>query len=291
MGFKEPSMSKFTLSERDITPAQFEQFKNFLRTSCGVILGDNKRYLLINRLERLIDQHGVNSFDHLLKSICSGSNQALRLAVIEAMTTHETFWFRDVHPFEELKNILKKIAKEKSLGGEIRIWSAACSTGQEPYSIAMIVDELNQTRALGGCRVSVFATDVADATIEQAKRGTYPNLAVGRGLNTDIMGKYFSQNSAGDWVISPRVKGYVNFKRFNLIEPYMGIGKFDIVFIRNVLIYFSKEQKQDIIERIGQLMPAQGYLFLGASESFQAKKELFTMERYQQGIVYRRNSN
>lgn len=281
-------MTKHVLTERDISPHDYELFKQFLEKSCGVILGDNKHYLVINRLQRVNRKFGINSFSELIRQINEARNTKLRLAVIDAMTTHETFWFRDGHPYEYLKTLLKTLSKQKGGAGEIRIWSAAASTGQEPYSISIIVDELKRTNALGNTRVQVVATDVSDVVIDQARSGVYPSLAVNRGLTSDVAAKYFDHSGSGDWRIKSHLQRCVDFRCLNLMESFDSLGRFDIIFIRNVLIYFSQDLKTDILARANRLLVPDGYLFLGASESMQARNPHFRMERYNPGIVYRK---
>lgn len=281
-------MTKNVLTERDISPNDYELFKQFLERSCGVMLGDNKHYLVINRLQRVNREFGIGNFSELVREVTQGRNTKLRLAVIDAMTTHETFWFRDEHPFVYLKDLLKTLAKEKGGAGEIRIWSAACSTGQEPYSISIIVDELNRINALGNTRVQIVGTDVSDHVVDQARSGVYPSLAVNRGLTADVAAKYFDRTGKGDWLIKPSLQRCVDFRSLNLMEPFDNLGRFDIIFIRNVLIYFSQDLKNDILTRAHRLLSPDGYLFLGASESMQARNPLFRMERYSPGIVYRK---
>lgn len=281
-------MRKPVLSERDISPADYTQFKLFLEKTCGMILGDNKQYLVINRLQRIHRDFGIDTFSDLVRQVTQGCNAKLRLAVIDAMTTHETFWFRDGHPYEHLKVLLKDLANQKGGVGEIRIWSAACATGQEPYSIAIILDELARTKALGGTRVNVVATDVSEPVIEQARGGIYPSLAVNRGLAADLAAKYFDPVGNGDWKIKDILKRNVEFRVLNLMSPFDSLGRFDIIFIRNVLIYFSPDLKADILARAHRQLADGGYLFLGASESMPTRNNHFNMERYSPGIVYRK---
>lgn len=281
-------MTRTVLTERDISDHDYELFKQFLERNCGVILGDNKQYLVINRLQRVNREFNIESFSDLVREINGHRNTKLRAAVIDAMTTHETFWFRDNHPFEHLKTLLTTIAKDKGGRGEIRIWSAACSTGQEPYSISIVVDELTRAKALDNVRVQIVGTDVSDVVVDQAKNGKYPSLAVNRGLTSDVAAKYFDRTSDGDWQIKSHLQRCVDFKCLNLMESFDSLGRFDIIFIRNVLIYFSPDLKTDILDRASRLLPSEGYLFLGASESMQARNPHFKMERYNPGILYRK---
>jgi chemotaxis protein methyltransferase CheR len=281
-------MPKPVLTERDISPNDYEAFKQFLESSCGVLLGENKQYLVINRLQRVSRDFNIENFSDLVKDVSSGRNSKLRLAVIDAMTTHETFWFRDSHPYEHLKTLLKDLSQQKNGTGEIRIWSAACSTGQEPYSISIVVDELKEANAIGNTRVQVVATDVSDHVIAQARSGIYPSLAVNRGLTADVRARYFDRTDEGDWQIKPHLKKGVDFRPLNLMGSFELLGRFDIIFIRNVLIYFSQDLKADILNRAHRMLAPVGYLFLGASESMQARNPHFRMERYNPGIVYRK---
>ncbi|MEJ2754881.1 MAG: protein-glutamate O-methyltransferase CheR [Gammaproteobacteria bacterium] len=280
-------MDNSMLTKNEICSEDYETLRQFLQKNCGVVLGDNKHALVINRLQRLPGLFGVMSFKELVGQVTGAHNAQLRQAVVDAMTTHETFWFRDLYPFVYLKTLLQSLAATRRGKGEIRIWSAACSTGQEPYSIAIVVDELNQARALGDTRVRIVATDVATSVVEQAAEGVYPCLAISRGMDAQRTKRYFDKTDQGDWAIKRKIKEYVTFSPLNLMESFDALGYFDIVLLRNVLIYFDHTLKADIISRVHRVFNQSGYLFLGASESIPQNQGLFVSEYYSPGIVYR----
>jgi len=281
------------LSLAQITSNEYEDFRRFLEDACGILLGDNKHYLVQSRLNKMVVDDGVSSLGDLVGRLRrERSGGALREQVIEAMTTNETFWFRDNHPFKILtEEVLPEFSKRKVRTP--KIWSAACSTGQEPYSISIIVqDYLRQN--LGALNdVQVTATDISPAVIEDAKKGYYDAMAVARGLPADIKNRYFVRDSAHweeRWQVSNEIRRRVRFTHGNLLASYASLGRFDAIFCRNVLIYFSTESKIDIIKRMADCLNPGGYLFLGASEAITQYSDAFEMLRCNPGVVYRKKS-
>ena len=205
------------------------------------------------------------------------------------MTTNETLWFRDMHPFRILEERLFQEFDTEARSRPLNIWSAACSTGQEPYSIAMVADEYrkkNLGKLAGG--VKLTATDISPSVLDKAKSGIYEMLALGRGMSDDRLKRYFQEQSDGRWKIKAEIAAQVSFRSLNLLQNFSMLpGQFDIVFCRNVLIYFSQELKQDILERIHAKLRKGGYLFLGASESMSGLNDKFEMVQCQPGIIYR----
>ncbi|ANB03549.1 protein-glutamate O-methyltransferase CheR [Ectothiorhodospira sp. BSL-9] len=274
------------MSSGPIEPQDYEDFKIFLERSCGLVLGDNKHYLVTSRLSRLMKEFSVSSVSELLKLLKRGGRSGLRERVIEAMTTNETYWFRDVFPFEILKNQIYPELAKKSPSSTVRIWCAACSSGQEPYSISMTTSEYLQSRPGSLRDVQVLGTDISGAVLREAKEASYDSLAVARGLSLDRRNRFFIQK--GDrWEVKPDIKARVSYREFNLLDNYSTMGRFDIVFCRNVLIYFSLESKRTILKRISQILNPGGYLFLGASESMANYSDAFEMVRCNPGVVYR----
>lgn len=264
----------------------YESFRRFLRASSGIELGDSKQYLVTSRLKRLLEEHKLAHVGELVARIEREPRGALRQQVIDAMTTNETLWFRDVHPFDILRDrLLPELARK---GGPIRIWSAASSSGQEPYSISMVVEEFKQ-RQPGQLRrpVEIVATDLSRAMLEQCKLAQYDSLALNRGLSPERLRQFFDQQGPTVWAVKPMVRDRVRFQPLNLLESYSLLGKFDIVFCRNVLIYFPAEVKADIIRRIHGTLKPGGYLFLGASEGMSDPGRLFEMVQCSPGIIYR----
>ncbi|MET4026847.1 chemotaxis protein methyltransferase CheR [Marinobacter sp. MBR-99] len=271
----------------DITPQEYEAFKTFLQDACGILLGDNKQYLVKSRLRRILEENNLNSLGELLDRLKRAGRSGLRELVIDAMTTNETLWFRDNHPFRILQDkLLPEFAERNSLQ-PLRIWSAACSTGQEPYSVGMVVDEFRRNRPGKLRDVKITATDISKSVLEVARRGEYEMIAIGRGLSPERQKQFFTPSANGGWQIKPQIKAMVEFKELNLLERYM-LGKFDIIMCRNVLIYFSADLKKDILTRLHGALNPGGYLILGASESLNGLPNLYEMVQCHPGIIYRK---
>lgn len=266
----------------------FQQFRDFLEKACGIVLGDNKQYLVASRLNRLLEQERIKSLGELVARIQGNPRGGLREAVVDAMTTNETLWFRDVYPFEVLKSRLIPEFIQTNPGQRLRIWSAACSSGQEPYSLSMSIDEFERTN-LGQLRAGsqIIATDLSGSILSAAKAAEYDSLSVARGLSQDRLARYFDQTGPGRWAVKQPIRSRVEFRALNLLDSYASLGKFDIVFCRNVLIYFSAELKKDILKRIHATLKPGGYLMLGASEALNGLPELYQMVQCNPGIVYK----
>lgn len=271
----------------DITPKEYETFKSFLQDACGILLGENKQYLVKSRLRRLMEEHELATLGELLDRIQRPGRGNLREVVIDAMTTNETLWFRDNHPFHILQEKLLPEFAECKTAQSLRIWSAAASTGQEPYSVAMVIEEFRRQRPDRLRNVKITATDISRSVLEVARRGEYEMIAIGRGLSPERQKQFFTPALSGSWQIKPKIKSMVEFRELNLLERYL-LGKFDIVMCRNVLIYFSAELKTDILTRIHATLNPGGYLILGASESLNGLSNLYEMVHCKPGIVYRK---
>jgi len=274
--------------EKSISPEEYESFRVFLEGACGIILGDNKHYLVSSRLNRIMREFEIDSLGALVERITRGGNIKLRERIIDAMTTNETLWFRDSFPFEILKErIIPELSKGRDRSRQLRIWSAASSSGQEPYSISVAVHEYttaNPGSLAGGAQI--IATDISPSMLEEAGRGSYDSVAVSRGMSPERKQRFFTKND-DRWEIKPEIRSRVTFKELNLMQGYGILGKFDVIFCRNVLIYFSTELKRDILSRMAKALNPQGYLFLGASESIASYCDAFEMVRCQPGVVYR----
>lgn len=275
------------MTNKSLNPQDFKAFRDFLQEACGIDLGENKQYLVTSRLGRLLIEHKLSSLSELMKAITTDVGGGLREKVINAMTTNETLWFRDVYPFEVLeKRILPEMAKKLG-SSSLRIWSAASSTGQEPYSISMNIDRFksaNPGAIKGGARI--LATDISTSALDIAMKGEYEALAIGRGLAKDRLEKYFSKIGEGRYKIKPDIAARVEFKNMNLMHSYTLLGKFDVVFCRNVLIYFSSDLKKDILNRIHSVLKPGGYLILGSSEALSNMHDKFDMIQCKPGIIY-----
>lgn len=273
-----------------LNQAEFDQFRQFLEEACGISLGDNKQYLVTNRIRRILEENNIASFGELVKSLKQGFNRKLKDQVIDSMTTNETFWFRDVYPYDYLKNTLfpQYMTGNNRMFGPVRIWSAACSSGQEPYSISMMAEEYKR-QSMGNLarQVQIVATDLSSTVLEQARNGEYDKLSVMRGLSAERLERYFDNPSPQIWKVKPFVKERIDFRSLNLMDSYASLGKFDIVFCRNVLIYFNAELKREILQKIHATLKPQGILFLGSSEGLAGVADLFEMVRCEPGILYR----
>ncbi len=267
----------------DISKSDFALFRDYLERVCGILLGDNKEYLVASRLRGIMKEKAFPAIGDLVKKIEVDSR--LRERVVDAMTTNETLWFRDAHPFKILQNrLIPEICeKQKSLD----IWCAASSTGQEPYSISMIIEEFKRTSPGKLVSEKVVATDISSSVLESARKGEYDQLALGRGMPPDLLSRYFNKTDNG-WQVMANVSSRVQYQMLNLLNPYSSLGRFDIVFCRNVLIYFSADLKADILTRIHGVLKPGGYLFLGASEALSGVPTLFEMVQCSPGIIYRK---
>ncbi|WP_407315828.1 protein-glutamate O-methyltransferase CheR [Pseudomonas sp. nanlin1] len=265
----------------------FDQFRVFLEKACGILLGENKQYLVSSRLNKLMEQQGIKSLGELVQRIQTQPRSGLREQVVDAMTTNETLWFRDTYPFEVLKSKVLPEMIKASPGQRLRIWSAACSSGQEPYSLSMTIDEFersNSGQLKGGAQI--VATDLSGLMLTNCKSGEYDSLAINRGLSQERLQRYFDPKGPGRWAVKPAIRTRIEFRPINLLDSYAALGKFDIVFCRNVLIYFSAEVKKDILKRIHATLKPGGYLFLGASEALNGLPELYQMVQCSPGIIY-----
>jgi chemotaxis protein methyltransferase CheR len=270
-----------------VTPADYLTFQQFLQNACGIQLGAGKEYLVSSRLSGLMKEAQIGSLAELLQRLNSPANVKLRTRVIDAMTTNETFWFRDIGHYILLKEtILPDLNKQRD--GAIRIWSAACSSGQEPYNISMIVEEYEMKYGRGR-PVQIEATDISSKMLAEARAGVYCGLTVERGLTAEQQKRFFEpKNDCLE--VRPEIKRRVNFRSLNLASGYQGMGKFDVIFCRNVLIYFSNELKKDIVERMANILKPGGYLFLGSTESINQLTKRFEMKVGHGGISYRLKS-
>jgi len=270
----------------NVSPEEYTRLSEYLSTSCGIELGDNKQYLVNSRLKTMLAKNGLKSITDLLSSVRSQGGSRLQQQIIDAMTTHETLWFRDQYPYESLKRmILPELARAHL--PNIRIWSAACSSGQEPYSISMIVEEYRREypkHPLPG--VNIVATDISPTILKAAKEGVYDDIALARGLTSDRRARFFDEQM-GKAQVKEFVRKQVTFQQLNLILSTPAIGKFKVVFCRNVLIYFSDKNKTVILERMANMIEPGGYLFLGGSESISRYTTKFEVARYYGGMVFR----
>ena len=275
------------MSIRQLDEKSYHQFRTFLEQQCGIVLGEKKQYLVKSRLAPLMSKFDVSSLSELVTRTLSPVERQLRVAVIDAMTTNETLWFRDDYPFKLLQN--KLLPDFSNRQTPVKIWSAASSSGQEPYSISMSVLEYQQRNPGAFMRgVQVIGTDISTTMLEHCKYGHYDSLALARGLSEERKRQFFEKGDNGMLKVKDQVAKIVSFRQLNLLNSYNLMGKFDIIFCRNVLIYFSPEIKAQIISQIYGTLNKGGYLFLGASESLSGLSDDFNMIRCNPGIVYQK---
>ncbi|HEV3371755.1 MAG TPA: protein-glutamate O-methyltransferase CheR [Xanthobacteraceae bacterium] len=248
-----------------MTPADYDYLRKLLKERSGLVLAADKQYLVESRLMPVAHRAGIGSLAELVVMLKGMKNEPLATEVAEAMTTNESFFFRDKLPFEHFRDtIMPALLAARPSHRRIRIWCAAASTGQEPYSLAMSLREMGAQVA--GRQIEIVATEFSTQVLEKAKAGIFSQFEVQRGLPIQLLIKYFDQ--IGDtWQINPDVRAMVQFRAFNLLHDFTHLGMFDLVFCRNVLIYFDPETKIRVLERTARIMEPDGYLVLGAAET------------------------
>jgi chemotaxis protein methyltransferase CheR len=248
-----------------VTPQDFDYLRKLLRERSGLVLSAEKQYLAESRLVPVARRHAVATLGELIAKLKISEHMPLAAEVVEAMTTNETFFFRDKLPFDHFRDtVLPALATARARDKRIRIWCTAASTGQEPYSLAMIVREC--AAMLAGYRTEIIATDISGDVLARAKAGIYSQFEVQRGLPIQQLVKYFVQ--AGDnWQIVPDIRAMVQFRPLNLLKDFSALGTFDMVFCRNVLIYFDQDTKINVLNRVARQMADTGFLSLGAAET------------------------
>ena len=274
------------MTDKNLNEADYKVFCQFLEQQCGIVLGASKQYLVKSRLSPLMSRFDAASITEVIQRTQKPSERQLRAAVVDAMTTNETLWFRDTYPYELLKN---KLLPELDQGRPVKIWSAASSSGQEPYSMAITIDEYKrQPGKVSRSMFSVLGTDISNTMLDICKNGEYDSLALSRGLSDDRKRQYFEDSGSGMMKVKADIKRTVNFRHLNLLDSYHLLGKFDIIFCRNVLIYFSSDVKSQIINKFADQLNPKGYLVLGASESMSGLSDKFEMVRCNPGIIYQK---
>ena len=264
-----------------MTPLDYEYLRKVLKDRSGLDLSADKQYLVESRLLPLARRAGLSGIPELVQKIKAGAEQ-LTTQVVEAMTTNETFFYRDKIPFDHLRDyVLPGLIRARANRRSLRIWSAACSTGQEPYSIAMCLREFGA--ALSGWRIEIVATDLSQEVLEKSKAGLYSQFEVQRGLPIQLLVKYFTQ--LGElWQLSADIRGMVQHRQLNLLQDFSHLGKFDVIFCRNVLIYFDQETKASIFERLAKMLEPDGTLMLGAAESVVGITDAFRPNQERRGL-------
>ena len=256
-----------------MTPLDYDYLRKLLKDRSGLVLSADKQYLVESRLLPLARKNGMAHLTDLVAKLKAPGAEPLIVDVVEAMTTNESFFYRDKIPFEHFRDcMMPNLLKARAAQRRIRIWCAAASTGQEPYSLSMILKEMSAQVA--GWRVEIIATDLSNEVLEKARAGLYSQFEVQRGLPIQMLMKYFSQ--AGEtWQISPEIKAMVQYRPLNLLFDFSHLGQFDIIFCRNVLIYFDQPTKVDVLERMVRMTEHDGYLVLGAAETVVGLTEVY----------------
>jgi chemotaxis protein methyltransferase CheR len=265
-----------------MNPSDFQTFAVLLKQRSGLALTEDKSYLLESRLMPVVRKRHLSGLEELAQLVRKGGDEPLLVELTEVMTTNESFFFRDTKPFDQFRDIVLPQLKERRANRkQIRIWSAACSSGQEPYSLSMILKEL--APSLPGWRFDIVATDISNDILTKAKNGIYSQFEVQRGLPIQLLVKYFKQTDLG-WQIDQTIRSSVQFRYFNLLDSMSILGTFDVVFCRNVLIYFDQATKSDVLARINKQMAPDGYLYLGGAETVLGISDRFKPSPGQRGL-------
>jgi len=262
-------------------PEDFDFVSRLIKSKSGLVLSEDKTYLLESRLMPIARKRGLKDLGELIGTLRGGDRNLVE-EVVDAMTTNESFFFRDTKPFDQFRHVvLPHMIKERAAKRHLRIWCAAASSGQEPYSLAMILDDFKAQ--LAGWRVEIIGTDISREILAKARAGLYSQFEVQRGLPITLLVKYF-QKKEDQWQISADIRSKVQYKEFNLLEDFRPLGQFDVVYCRNVLIYFDQPTKSDVLARVSALMPDDGFLFLGGAETVLGISDKFKPLARQRGI-------
>ncbi len=273
-----------------INPAELKLVAQYIQEISGIFLDQSKAYLFETRLSSVAESYGCKSYQELQAKARQDGSKVIEKAIVDAITTNETLFFRDKGPFELLQHkILPEVidARTPRAGGRVpvRIWSAASSTGQELYSIAIIIKEL--LRDTASYSFNLLGTDISDAAIAQASYGKYNRFEIERGLDKKYLQKYF--NLFGDsWKIKDEIRAMVTFKKFNLMQSLSSLGKFDIIFCRNVAIYFTLEDRKKLFNKLADCLADDGYLLIGSTESLTGVCSRFVPKRHLRTIFYQK---
>ncbi|MDD3268939.1 MAG: protein-glutamate O-methyltransferase CheR [Syntrophomonadaceae bacterium] len=275
-----------------LSPREFALLQKYIEEHSGIELGAEKAYLIESRLSGLLENYSLGSYEELFYKAYSRKDVIFTRQVFDAITTNETFWFRDKTPWYIMEDLLlPQYIREMQAGRRVnvRIWSCACSSGQEPYSIAMSIDSFlkkNGPGDIGLERFKIMATDLSGSILDLAKSGRYDSVSMERGLDPVMIDRYFTREG-NRWLISERIKRAVDFRQFNLKTEPIYSQYYDIIFCRNVLIYFSELTKENILHKIINALKPQGVLFIGASEIIKDASGSLEMDTYQDGVYFR----
>jgi chemotaxis protein methyltransferase CheR len=268
-----------------LAPSQLKLFADFIQKETGIIYSEQNAFALQTRLEEITKAMNLKSPTELYDLACKGFTGSLRQMMLDSATNHETSFFRDMKIFQTIeKHILPELRKNSPHIGIFRVWCAASSFGQEPYSLCMVLSEI-AAKDPTAPRAEVIATDIADKAIARSKEGKYSQLEVQRGLPAPYLVKYFTKTPDDYWQVKHELKIMVQFKKQNLLDSFASLGKFDFVLCRNVLIYQNEAKKKEILARIAELLSPKGFLVLGASESLIGLSDDF-QQRFENGTIF-----
>lgn len=263
----------------------FDFISALVRNKSAIVLDIQKSYLVESRLSPIVRQRGLASIGELVKELRKPTSRRLADEVVEAMTTNETSFFRDLHPFNALKTkVLPELIEKRKNKRKLTIWSNACSSGQEPYTIAMLIRE--EFPELDGWDLRIIATDLSRKIIDRAKSGAFNQTEVNRGLPMQMLMKYFTREGM-QWILKDQVREMVEFSVHNLLDPWLAMPPIDVVFLRNVLIYFDVDAKKQILKKIHNTAATDGYLFLGSAETTMNLDVPFVRQSIDNSVCYR----
>ena len=278
-----------------ITPSELKVFAAYIKDISGIALDQSKAYLLETRLGNLAQELGCTSFSEFYFKAKADATLKVARQIIDAITTKETMWFRDASPFELLRHkILPELIDRRFLKPTgtvkkgVKIWSAACSTGQEVYSLAIIIKELLPD--LAKFNINILATDISDEALARASYGQYNQFEIERGLPRDKMERYFVKNGQNTWKIKDEPRSLATFRRHSLLESFTPLGTFDLILCRNVAIYFSLEDKAKLFQKIAQILEPDGYLIIGSTESLLGISTDFEPQRHLNSVFYQKKN-
>lgn len=278
----------------NLTPGEFKRIQDFIEKICGIAITEDKAYLIECRLSGIMSGSGFHTYDSFFHA--AQGDPVLMGRIIDAITTNETLWFRDQSPWLILERVLipeyVRLLRQREKA-KIRIWSAGCSTGQEPYSIAMCIDQTlarNNISDISLCEFEILASDISQSALASAQAGQYDNIAMTRGLDERYRNIYF-RNSNNIWKVEDRIRNAITFKPFNLQHDFYGMGEFDLVFCRYTLIYFSDNLRKQILSKIFRCLKENGALLIGSSELIMDYSRYFNMEQREGGVLYQRKGN
>ena len=274
----------------ELTPEGIDAVCNLVDDLCGICWDESKAYLIESRLASIVEETGCDNYQDFARKVRAELVPGLKEKVVDAVTTNETLWFRDSSPFDALQHkVIPEMIDEKSntiFPRRLRIWSAACSTGQEPYSIAMTIADLLPD--FEEYDIQILGTDISPSAVEQAKNATYGELEMSRGMDAMRLSRHFDKIGA-QWQVKERIRSRCNFKQMNLHDPFTAMGPFDVIFCRNVAIYFTEEDQKALFNKLADLLTPNGWLFPGSAESLSHCGPQWVAQQHCRSNCYRPN--